>query len=679
MTDARPGTRRKSAATAGRAAPAQPPTRVMVEGVRPEVDCGRFPVKRVVRDALTVEADVFTEGHDAVAAVLRWREGEGEWQESAMEPLGNDRWRGSFVLPRLGLWEYTVEGWIDAFGTWRAGLAKKVEAGQDVSSELLEGAELLRAAADRAAGPDAADLREAAGVLGGSGAQDERVKAALAEAVATAARLHPDRTRAARYDKALRVEVERERAAVGAWYEFFPRSASPEPGRHGTLRDAADRLSYVAAMGFDVVYLPPVHPIGRAHRKGPNNNPVSSPGDPGSPWGIGADEGGHTAVHPELGTLEDFDRFVRDAAALDLEVALDIAFQTAPDHPWVREHPEWFRHRPDGTIQYAENPPKKYQDIYPLHFENPDWRGLWAALRDVVLFWVEHGVRIFRVDNPHTKPFAFWEWMIREVRNRHPDVVFLSEAFTRPRVMEYLAKVGFSQSYTYFTWRNTRAELEDYLTELTQTEVSEYLRPNFFVNTPDILHEYLQNGGRAASRARLVLAATLTASYGVYGPAFELVDVRGVPGTEEYLDSEKYQVRWWDLDQPGSLRDFITRVNAIRRDNAAFHRNGSLRFHPVDNPALIAYSKVSGDGTNLMLVVVNLDPHRAQQGWVTLALDDLGIDTGHPYQVHDLLGDARYLWHGPVNYVALEPTAVPAHIFRVRRRLRTEQDFDYYL
>ena len=679
MTDARPTTRRKKAPARTRTTETGPPPRVVIEGVAPEIDAGRFPVKRVIGDTLSVEADVFTEGHDAVAAVLRWREGEGEWQETPMEPLGNDRWRGSVTLTTLGFWEYTVEGWIDTFRTWRSGLEKKVLAGQDVSSELLEGAELLRAAAGRAAGTDAAALRDAARVLAGAGDPQARVEVALADALATRARHHPDRSRAARYGRALRVEVERERAAVGAWYEFFPRSSAPEPGRDGTLGDAAARLPSVAAMGFDVVYLPPVHPIGRVYRKGPNNHPVSSPADPGSPWAIGAEEGGHTAMHPDLGTLEDFDRFVRDASAQDLEVALDLAFQCAPDHPWVREHPEWFRHRPDGSIQYAENPPKKYQDIYPLHFENPDWRGLWEALRNVVLFWVEHGVRIFRVDNPHTKPFAFWEWMIREVRSRHPDVIFLSEAFTRPRVMEYLAKCGFSQSYTYFTWRNTRTELEEYLSELTQTEVCEYLRPNFFVNTPDILHEYLQTGGRAASRARLVLAATLAASYGIYGPAFELVDVRAVPGTEEYLDSEKYQVRWWDVDQPGSLRDFVARVNAIRRDNPAFHRNESLRFHHVDNPEIIAYSKLDGDGGNLVLVVVNLDPHHAQQGWVTLPLEDLDIDTDAPYQVHDLLGDARYLWNGPVNYVALDPAATPAHIFRVRRRLRTEQDFDYYL
>ncbi len=679
MAEARSTTRRRTVGTrAGKSTQARP-TRVVVEGVSPQVDGGRFPVKRVIGDSIQVEADVFTEGHDRVAAVLRFREGEGKWNEVPMEALGNDRWRAGFALPRLGTWEYAVEGWIDAFASWRAGLVKKVDAGLDVGSELLEGASLLEEAAARARGRDATALAEAARVVRGAEAQRTCAEAALGEKLARLASAYPDRSNAATSAISLRVLVERERAVAGAWYEFFPRSSSPDPARSGTLKDAAARLPYVAGMGFDVVYLPPVHPIGRLNRKGPNNTAEAPADAPGSPWGIGAREGGHEAVHPDLGTLDDFDAFVRSAARLDLEVALDIAFQCAPDHPWVTVHPEWFRHRPDGSIQYAENPPKKYQDIYPLNFETPDWRALWEALRDVFLFWVERGVQLFRVDNPHTKPFAFWEWVIDEVRRRHPGVIFLSEAFTRPRVMEYLAKSGFSQSYTYFTWRNTRAELEEYLTTLTTPPVSEFLRPNFFVNTPDILHEYLQTGGKAGSRARLVLAATLSASYGIYGPAFELVDVRAVPGTEEYLDSEKYQVRHWQLDQPGSLRDFVARVNAIRRENPALQRNNSLRFLEVDNPELLAYAKTAAEDGNLIVTVVNLDPHHAQHGWVTLPLDDLGIDAEHPYQVHDLLGDARYLWNGPTNFVGLDPASTPAHIFRIRRRLRTEQDFDYFL
>jgi starch synthase (maltosyl-transferring) len=432
-------------------------------------------------------------------------------------------------------------------------------------------------------------------------------------------------------------------------------------------------------MGFDVCYLPPIHPIGGTHRKGRDNTPAAGPDDPGSPWAIGGAEGGHTAVHPALGTLADFDRFVAAARAQGIEVALDLAFQCSPDHPWVGEHPEWFRWRPDGTLQYAENPPKKYQDIYPLNFETEHWTELWEALRRVVLFWIDHGVSIFRVDNPHTKPFAFWEWLIAEIRAQHPEAIFLAEAFTRPKVMSNLAKLGFSQSYSYFTWRNTKEELTAYFTELTQGETREYMRPNLFVNTPDILPEFLQFGGRPAFYVRLVLAATLGATYGIYGPPFELCETAAVPGSEEYLGSEKFEIRHWNLDRPESLRDFIAWLNRIRRDNPALHNDRSLRFLAVDNPAMIFYAKESRDGSNIVLVVVNLDPHHPQSGWVTVPIEEMGLDPQQPYQVHELLSDARYLWHGAHNYVALDPQVVPAHIFRVRRRIRTERDFDYFM
>jgi len=489
---------------------------------------------------------------------------------------------------------------------------------------------------------------------------------------------YADRSRAVRYERALRVDVDRERARFGAWYEMFPRSCAPEPGRHGTFRDCEARLPYIASMGFDVLYLPPIHPIGTTHRKGKNNAPVCEPGDPGSPWAIGSAEGGHTAVHPELGTLEDFDRLVAKARDLGIEIALDLAFQCSPDHPYVNEHPEWFRWRADGTVQYAENPPKKYEDIYPLHFECENWPALWEELKRVVLFWIGHGVKIFRVDNPHTKPFAFWEWLVSEVRAEHPEVLFLAEAFTRPKVMKHLAKRGFSQSYTYFTWRNTKAELTEYFTELTRSGCRWYLRPILFANTPDILHEYLQSGGRPAFQVRLVLAATLAGSYGIYGPPFELCEAEAIPGTEEYAHSEKYEIRFWDLDRPGNLRDFIARVNQIRRENPALRFDERLRFYPVDNEQLLFYGKSTPDLENIVLVVVNLDPHHPQSGWVHVPLDELGLDPHQPYQVHDLLGDARYLWHGSRNYVALDPRAAPAHIFRVRRRIRTERDFDYF-
>ncbi|MGE5231771.1 MAG: alpha-amylase family glycosyl hydrolase, partial [Deltaproteobacteria bacterium] len=469
------------------------------------------------------------------------------------------------------------------------------------------------------------------------------------------------------------------RARFSTWYELFPRSCATEVGRHGTFRDCETRLPYVAAMGFDVLYLPPIHPIGRSHRKGRNNETLATPGDVGSPWAIGGPEGGHTAIHPDLGTLEDFRRLLAKAREHGLEVALDIAFQCSPDHPWVRDHPEWFRGRPDGTIQFAENPPKRYQDIYPLDFETPAWRELWEELKNVILYWVEQDVRLFRVDNPHTKAFDFWEWAVIEVKAVHPEVLFLSEAFTRPRVMYRLAKLGFSQSYTYFTWRNTKDELIEYFTELTDTPVRDYFRPSLWPNTPDILPEFLQLGGRHAFAIRLVLAATLGANYGIYGPAFELGEnAPREPGSEEYLHSEKYELKRWNLDAPDSLAALITRVNRARRENPALQQDRSLRFHGSDNPVLLCYSKTTPDLTNTVLVVVNLDPFHPQVGWVDLDLAALGIPADHAYELEDLIGGSRHLWQGPRGYVDLAPDVAPAHVFLVQRRVRTERDFDYY-
>ncbi len=446
---------------------------------------------------------------------------------------------------------------------------------------------------------------------------------------------------------------------------MFPRSWGPDSTRSATFREAAEHLRNVAALGFDVVYLPPVHPIGTSFRKGRGNSLVADPGDPGSPWAIGSKDGGHKAVEPGLGTLKDFDAFVATARRLGLDVALDLAYQCSPDHPYVREHPEWFRHRPDGTIKYAENPPKKYQDIYPINFESAAWPALWDELLDVVRFWIAHGVTIFRVDNPHTKPYRFWEWLIAEIRRDHPDVIFLAEAFTRPKIMYYLAKLGFTQSYSYFTWRNTKAELEEYFTELTTSEVREYFRPNLFANTPDILHAYLQQGGPAAFRIRFVLAATLGATYGIYS-GFELCEGRAVPGTEEYLESEKYQIRHWDWDRPGHIKDLVATVNRIRRENPALQFDRGLRFHDTDNPALLCYSKTSPDGTNVVFVVINLDPRSGQHGQVRMPTLDLGIPENAPYVVHDLLTDVAYTWQGQWNYVRLEPASVPAHILVVK-------------
>jgi starch synthase (maltosyl-transferring) len=659
-----------------------PPLRVLIEGVKPEIDAGLFPIKRTIGEDVVVSADIFAEGHDVLSAVVKHRSaGADGWSEHPMEPGPNDRWTGVFRVDALGRYEYAIEAWADRFRTWLRDLSKKVDAGQDVTSELLEGAEFVQQAAGRANGPEADWLRRRAGVLKGEEDQTARIRAALDPQLAAAMAHYPDRRGGRTYERTLGVVVERERARYGAWYEMFPRSASPDAGHPGTLRDVEALLPYVASMGFDVLYLPPIHPIGRSFRKGPNNTLDPGPGDPGSPWAIGSELGGHKAIHPDLGNFEDFDRLVNAAREQGIELALDIAFQASPDHPYVREHPEWFRHRPDGSIKYAENPPKKYQDIYPIDFESAGWRALWDELRDVFLFWVDRGVKVFRVDNPHTKPFPFWDWVIAEVHNRHPDVVFLSEAFTRPKVMRRLAKGGFSQSYTYFTWRNTKQELIDYLTELTATDSVEIMRPNLFANTPDILPEYLQYGGRAAFQVRLVLAATLGATYGIYGPPFELSVGQAVRhGSEEYLDSEKYQVRHWDRDDPASLRDYIATINAIRRENPALHYDRNLRFYPCDNDRILFYGKSSPDLLNIVLVVVNLDPHHVQSGWVSLPLAELGLPTGpgHSFQVHDLIGDARYLWHGESNFVQLDPTASPAQVFRVRRKVKTERDFDYY-
>jgi len=655
--------------------------RVIIEAVKPEVDGGRFAIKRTLGEKVVVEADVFADGHDAISCLLLYRrDGESQWKEAPMDFLVNDRWRGEFSVTELGQYRYTVQAWVDHFKSWRQGLLKKVDAGQDVSIDLLTGAELVEEASHRATGSDGKKLKAVAISLGASEDSSDRVRIAVGDELSELMARHPDRKLAMTYERELVVMVDRPKARFSAWYEMFPRSGSPKPGHHGTFKDCEGRLAYIASMGFDVLYFPPIHPIGQTHRKGKNNVPGTGPDEPGSPWAIGSAEGGHKAVHPQLGSLEDFRRLVDKAEKHGMEIAIDLAFQCTPDHPYVKEHPEWFRWRPDKTVQYAENPPKKYEDIYPLNFETKKWQELWNELKGVVLFWIEQGVRIFRVDNPHTKPFHFWEWLIGEVKQDHPEVIFLAEAFTRPKVMYQLAKLGFTQSYTYFAWRNTKWELAEYFTELTQTEVREYFRPNLWPNTPDILTEYLQMEGRPAFMVRLVLAATLGANYGIYGPAFELYENRPKePGSEEYLDSEKYEIKNWDITSPGSLADFIGRVNRIRRENPALQGDWGLLFHPTDNDQLTCYSKQTEDLSNIIVIVVNLDPHHKHSGWLELPLETLGIDPRQPFQVHDLLNDARYLWQGNRNYVELDPRVVPAHIFRLRRRIRTEHDFDYFM
>jgi starch synthase (maltosyl-transferring) len=654
-------TRRRGSASAEAA-------RVVVEGLWPEIDAARFPIKRTPGEDVWVEADVFADGHDLVAAALRYRRaGDRPWAEAPMEPIGNDRFRGRFVAEGLGEYRYTVVGWVDRFETWRRDLRKKVDAGHDVSVDLLIGGELALSASRRTAGEDRDRLREAARTL--SGDDDiAAVEAAFDDALRTLMAANPDRRQQGAFPRELRVVVDPPLARFGAWYELFPRSTARRPGRHGTFDDVIERLPYVERLGFDVLYLPPIHPIGHGRRKGPNNTPSTSPDDPGSPWAIGAREGGHTAVHPELGTIEDFVRLVQAARRRRIEVAIDIAFQCTPEHPWVVEHPEWFRRRPDGEIMHAENPPKVYEDIYPIDFETKDRRALWDALRDVVLFWCDHGVRVFRVDNPHTKPFAFWEWLIAEVKTVYPEAIFLSEAFTRPKVMYRLAKLGFTQSYTYFTWRNTKWELTDYLTELTRTGAVEFFRPSFWPNTPDILHEYLQSGGRPAFAVRLILAATLSSSFGIYGPAFELLErTPREPGSEEYRNSEKYEIRAWDLDRRDSLAPLVGRVNRIRRENPALQGNRTLRFHGVRNDQLLAYSKATEDRSNVVLVIVNLDPRHAQSGWTDLDLGELGLPPGAAFEVEDLLTGAVFAWSGPGNFVQLDPGDAPAHVLRLRR------------
>ena len=643
--------------------------RVVIERVEPEIDGGRFPIKRTVGERVRVRADIFADGHDLLGAAILFRAADKtEWIEEPMHLVENDRWEGTFKVDALGRYAYTVIAWVDHLRTWNTDLLKRAEAGQDISVDVLAGAGIVQASADRGRGVDSKKLADAAMELKEFSTKDREAALRVAQSpeLGLLVNRHRDRSADTRYELELIVVVDPEKARFSAWYEMFPRSCTTDPRRHGTFRDCIDRLDYVAGMGFDILYLPPIHPIGSTERKGKNNSPSPSPDDTGSPWAIGAKEGGHKAIHPQLGTLDDLKLLHRKARELGIDLALDIAFQCSPDHPYLKEHREWFRERPDGTIQYAENPPKKYQDIYPFDFESKNAPQLWEELKSVVLYWIEQGIRIFRVDNPHTKPFAFWEWLITGVKRHYPEVIFLSEAFTRPKVMYQLAKLGFTQSYTYFAWKNENWELTQYFTELNEPIVQEFFRPNLWPNTPDILNAYLQNGGRPAFISRLILAATLGASYGIYGPAFELCENRPVRvGSEEYLDSEKYQIRTWDIANPNSLKDLIVHVNGIRRSSPALQVNSGLNFHPVDNEKLIAYSKVTEDRDDMLLVVVNLDPHNMQSGWVSVAVQDLHLGTQESYQVHDLLTDARYIWHGSRNYVQLNPAVLPAHIFRL--------------
>jgi starch synthase (maltosyl-transferring) len=658
--------------------------RAVIEGVQPSVDGGRFPAKRVAGEPVLVTAHCFADGHDTLRVVLGWQAiGDAETYEVGMEMQPNDVWQAPFIPPVAGRYRFTVIAWVDHFDSWRRELERRNDP-DDIRVALTVGATLLDSIAARATGEDtqalskwAMSLREAAGNK--SYPDIGAMKAlALDPARAALARRYADRSFATH--AAYNLIVDRDRAKFSAWYELFPRSTTSETDRHGTFRDVEARLPAVAKMGFDVLYLPPIHPIGHINRKGANNALTADPKDVGSPWAIGSAEGGHKNILPQLGSLADFKRLLQSASELGIDIALDIAFQCAPDHPYVEAHPDWFKHRPDGSVQYAENPPKKYQDIYPFDFECDDWRGLWSELKSVVEYWISQGVRIFRIDNPHTKPFPFWEWLIGEIQRARPDIMFLAEAFTRPKIMHRLAKLGFTQSYTYFTWRNTKGELTEYFTELSHGAGRDYFRPNVWPNTPDILHESLQSGLRAVFASRLILAATLSANYGIYGPTYELMESSArEPGSEEYRDSEKYQLRHWNYDRPDSLWPLIARINHIRRDNVALQSDHTLTFCAVDNDQLIAYVKHDLVSKNIILTVVNLDSHNPQSGWVALDLKQLGIAADESFQVHDLLSDQRYQWRGAYNYVRLDPNRMPAHVFRLRRRVRSERDFDYFL
>ncbi|MBN1575525.1 MAG: alpha-1,4-glucan--maltose-1-phosphate maltosyltransferase [Chitinispirillaceae bacterium] len=652
--------------------------RVVIEGITPIIDNGAFPIKRVVGEEVTVAADVFADGHDELQAALMYKPvSERTWSETLMRKKENDRWMASFSIEEMVTYSFMVCGWIDAFSTWRKALLIKKEAGQDVDIELKAGGSMMRKTASRADSGCRKRLLYLAEIVENDHDPENAVAVATGDELVNLMGMFPDRTFESR-SAVYRVDVERVRALYSSWYELFPRSCTNDPARHGTFKECAKRLGDIANMGFHIVYLPPIHPIGRQNRKGKNNTVIAQPGDPGSPWAIGSAEGGHKSVNSELGTMEDFTSLVEKAAELGIEIALDIAFQCAPDHPYIAEHPEWFRKRHDGSIQYAENPPKKYEDIVPFDFECDNWKTLWNELKSIIDFWIDKGIRIFRVDNPHTKAFLFWEWLIKEVKESHSDVLFLAEAFTRPRLMQRLAKTGFSQSYTYFTWRNTRWELSHYLGELTETGLRDYFRPNFWPNTPDILPEFIQYGGRPAFVLRLLLAGTLCSNYGIYGPAYELCVKEALPDKEEYADSEKYEIKNWNWNSADSLRKLITRLNRIREENPALQTMWNIRFFETDNEFLMYYAKTTSDLSNVVFVIANLDPFHKQSGWVQVPFEEFEIPENQSYLVHDLISNNKYVWYGSRNYVELDPKILPVHIFKVNRKLKRENDFDYY-
>ena len=640
------------------ALPSNGRSRVVITNIAPVVDCGAFAAKTVVDEATTISADIFTDGHDQISAEAVIKYQNEDWQHLPLQQMGNDRWEVVFYPEKTGTIQFGVRAWIDHFASWHRDFLIKRNSGMDTATDLAIGVEMIQKAADSASNPVKKQLAAKAEALQSDPGlvSDPELESLMAA--------HAPREFISESQMDFRILVERRKALYSTWYELFPRSAGTA-GKHGTFKDVEKLLPQIAAMGFDVLYFPPIHPIGEQKRKGRNNSLTAGENDPGSPWAIGSSAGGHKAIHPQLGTLADFKNLLRKAETHGIELALDLAFQCAPDHPYVKEHPEWFKWRPDGTVQYAENPPKKYEDILPINFESPDWENLWIELHSVIMYWIEQGVTIFRVDNPHTKAFPFWQWAIGRVKETHPDVMFLAEAFTRPRLMEQLAKIGFTQSYTYFTWRNTKYELEEYIRDLTQTDLQYYFRPNFWPNTPDILTDYLVHGGEAAHIIRLILAATISSNYGVYGPVYEFGINKPHPGKEEYTDNEKYQLYSWDWKRYTRIKDYMARLNEIRRSNRALQSTANIYPAATSNDQLLAFAKYDSRSGNIILVVVNLDPWNQHDGQVQVPFWKLNLSGDRPYEVHDLLSGEKYYWQSEWNYVKLNPQQAPAHVFKV--------------
>jgi starch synthase (maltosyl-transferring) len=635
--------------------------RVIIENVQPRVDGGLYPAKRSVGERVDVTAAIYGDGHDHIRAeVLYKKEGAKAWSVIELQQTFNDDWQASFYVPEKGTYLFTIQAWIDHFDTWYDGFKKKANAKVEVKVELMEGAVLLRTL-----GETNKELISLARKLEDTAKYQAAIDTVLSAEFANVVHENPLRENETKLGYEVSVQVEHSKANYSAWYEFFPRSASLESGKHGTFADCIRLLPRISAMGFDVLYFPPIHPIGKVNRKGKNNNVKSKPGEPGSPWAIGSDEGGHKAILPALGTMDDFKKLVGEAKKLDIDIAMDIAFQCAPDHPYVTEHPEWFKQRPDGSIQYAENPPKKYQDIYPFNFETDNWKELWEELKSVFLFWMEQGITIFRIDNPHTKPIPFWHWVIAEVQKVNPDIIFLSEAFTRPKIMASLAKVGFTQGYTYFTWRVSKQELIEYVNDLVYGASRNYFRPNFWPNTPDILPYHLQNQNENSFILRYALAATLSSNYGVYGPSYEFYENVPVEGREEYFESEKYEIRNYDWKRTNRMTDIMSILNKIRKENSALQSTWNIQFCPIENSQLIAYLKATDDLSNIILVIVNLDSNRGQSGYVQLPKERLKLGDKINVKLHDLITDERFTWIQEWNYVDLSPHKMPFHLFKL--------------